>query len=70
MRWGHGHSIATGGLLVVLAQQHTVWILTVVFVAGIIAGRAWTTILRWSNRSGRKMVDELAALRARRNMAR
>lgn len=61
LKWSHGHSIATGGLIVLLAEKHEVWSFTMVFILGLLVGRMWRTILSLGNR-----VDELSVLRRRK----
>lgn len=43
-RWGHGHSVATGVLLMALASRHLALILCLVFAAGFVAGRCWQLV--------------------------
>lgn len=45
IRWGHGHSAALGGLLVLaLVQGHLLWVLTVTFALGVLVGRTWGSL--------------------------
>lgn len=40
-RWSHAHSLGTGGVIALLLATHLVWMLTLVFVLGILIGRSW-----------------------------
>ena len=40
-RFGHGHSLAFGALLALALERHALLALVLVFVAGLVAGRAW-----------------------------
>ena len=52
-RWGHGHSIGTGVLLALLVSGHLLEVVTVVFLVGLLVGRAWGGLGGLLHRLGR-----------------
>lgn len=51
IRWSHGHSLATGGLLgLALVRADLFLVLVGVFAAGLVLGRGWSQLgrlIRW-----------------------
>lgn len=46
IRWSHGHSLATGGLLgLALVRADLFLVLAGVFVAGLVLGRFWARLV-------------------------
>lgn len=59
-RWGHGHTLAGGGLLtLLLVRQNLAWLLLSVFVAGMVAGRLWW----WESRLAQRVMARVRVLR-------
>lgn len=48
-RFHHGHSAGLGFLLALALAPHTLWLVTVAMIVGVIVGRAWATWTLWAS---------------------
>ena len=54
-RWHHGHSAGGGFLLALALMQHALLLAVLVFAAGLVAGRAWSTLAGLSHAGLRRL---------------
>lgn len=64
-RYGHGHSVGLGVLLTLALERHALLAVVLVFAAGVVAGRAWSTWQRLGAAARRMHAERMVELRSR-----
>lgn len=60
--WTHLHSVGAGGIIAVALATHFLWMLTAVFVLGIIVGRSWRALGKASQTVGGAALSQVRIL--------